>query len=246
MINHHFYLGTAGWALTRGRQEHFPPEGTHLEKYARRFNAVEINSSFYRPHQLKTYIKWANSVDENFRFAVKLPRTITHIKRLVDTSSELHNFLAEIAGLGDKLGCILVQLPPSLQFDNAFSATFLQMLRQHYSGHIVLEPRHISWFASPVATLLQELQIARVAADPSPIPQGNQPAGWDGIIYYRLHGSPKIYHSAYSTEYLKNLADQLIKHINQKTEVWCIFDNTASDAAMGNAFELDKIFNTRT
>jgi hypothetical protein len=91
-----------------------PAGGSQLERYARALNAVEINSSFYRPHQRKTYDRWAESTPEAFRFSVKMPRTITHNDRLANCDAMLDRLIAEVTGLGDKLGVLLVQLPPKL------------------------------------------------------------------------------------------------------------------------------------
>ena len=90
--------------------------GSHLERYGAILNAVEINSSFYRPHRTATYERWAASVPEDFRFAVKVPKAITHERRLKDVGDLLDRFLSEVSGLGPKLGPLLVQLPPSLSF----------------------------------------------------------------------------------------------------------------------------------
>lgn len=109
------HLGTAGWALPRAEQPVFPPEGTHLQRYAARFPAVEINSSFHRPHAPATYARWSASVPDHFRFAVKAPKTITHERRLADAEDRLDAFLAQVSGLGEKLGCLLLQLPPNRQ-----------------------------------------------------------------------------------------------------------------------------------
>src|SRR3954468_23310589 len=111
------YIGTAGWNIRREHAHRFSNEGTHLERYASRFNAVEINSCFYRPHRLATYERWAASVPERFRFAVKLPKAITHEARLVDITAAVDKFLDEISGLGPKLGPLLIQFPPSFAFD---------------------------------------------------------------------------------------------------------------------------------
>src|SRR5687768_16375503 len=109
-------IGCAGWSLPRDSWPQFPETGTHLQRYAQRLNAVEINSSFYRPHQPATYERWAASVPAGFRFSVKVPKTITHESRLRSCDALLASFLAQATGLGDKLGCLLVQLPPSLAF----------------------------------------------------------------------------------------------------------------------------------
>src|SRR5690242_14468228 len=112
-----YLIGTAGWSLPREEQPHFPAEGTHLQRYAAVLPAVEINSSFYRPHRESTYARWAASVPASFRFAVKIPRAITHERKLADAADALDAFLPGPAALGAALGCLLVQLPPSLALD---------------------------------------------------------------------------------------------------------------------------------
>ncbi|KQP28821.1 DUF72 domain-containing protein [Methylobacterium sp. Leaf100] len=228
-------LGTAGWNVPKAYAEAFPPAGSHLERYAQRFDAVEINTAFYRPHRVGTYARWAASVPDRFRFAVKLPRTITHEQRLAQAEGLLRQFLAEVAGLGPKLGPVLIQLPPSLRFDPDTSAGFLRAFRDIHAGSIVCEPRHASWFAHDVDALLAELCIARVAADPAPVPGGGEPGGWRGLHYERLHGSPKIYYSAYPPSTLDALARRLRVDDVHGRECWCIFDNTAAFAAAGDA-----------
>lgn len=161
-------IGTAGWTVPKAYADAFPTSGSHLERYAQRLDAVEINTAFYRPHRVGTYARWAASVPDRFRFAVKLPRTITHERRLTQAEGLLRQFLGEVAGLGPKLGPLLIQLPPSLRFDPHTSAGFLRAFRDIHAGSIACEPRHASWFAQDVDRLLAELRIARVAADPPP------------------------------------------------------------------------------
>jgi uncharacterized protein YecE (DUF72 family) len=206
-----------------------------LERYGAILNAVEINTSFYRPHRTATYERWATSVPEDFRFAVKVPKAITHERRLKDVSDLLDQFLSEAQGLGPKLGPLLVQLPPSLSFQPGVADRFLSDMRSRIEGSIVCEPRHTSWFTPEVEALLDELRIARVAADPAPVPGAGEPGGWRGLAYYRLHGSPKIYYSAYSAEYLAAIAEVLARDSAAGIESWCIFDNTAAFAATGDA-----------
>jgi uncharacterized protein YecE (DUF72 family) len=232
-------LGCAGWSLPRACWPAFPSDGTHLQRFARRFSAVEINSSFYRPHRPATYRKWAASVPEGFSFCVKVPRQITHEQRLRDCGAALERFLEEATELGDRLGCLLLQLPPSLGFESAVAGDFFEALRERYAGPLALEPRHASWLDAE--GLLDRWRIARVAADPSPITGGDQPGGWAGMRYYRLHGSPRIYHSAYATEWLERLADELRRCAQAGVPSWCIFDNTASGAAVDNALALQSM-----
>ena len=118
-------VGCAGWTVSREAAPSFPADGSHLERYAARWPMVEINSSFYRPHQPKIYARWAGSVPAGCRFSVKLPRAITHDARLDGVGASLRQFASEAGALGDRLGCVLVQLPPSLKFDHALASGFL-------------------------------------------------------------------------------------------------------------------------
>ncbi|HEY0076190.1 MAG TPA: DUF72 domain-containing protein [Abditibacteriaceae bacterium] len=217
---------------------HFLTVGSHLERYAAVFRAVEINSSFYRPHQTKTYARWAESVPDDFRFAVKVPKAITHNNRLVNSEVALDDFLEECAGLGEKLGPLLVQLPPSLKYHPETVSIFFKALRQRFVGDVVCEPRHITWFAPEAEELLITHRIARVAADPALTPTAAETGGWHELMYYRLHGSPRIYYSDYSPDYLESLTQKLTKAASLNTPVWCIFDNTAEFAATGNALNI--------
>jgi uncharacterized protein YecE (DUF72 family) len=228
-------VGTAAWAIPKQYDDAFPSEGSHLVRYASRFDGVEINSSFYRPHRVSTYQRWAGDVPDHFRFAVKMPKTITHEARLRDIDEPLQRFLGEIAGLGSKLGPVLIQLPPSLKFDPAVVEPFVARLRAPFDGDIVCEPRHASWFTADVDAFLVEHRIARVAADPKPHPSAGTPGGWTGLVYYRLHGSPKMYYSAYSHEVIAETAKTLGDHAEAGRAAWCIFDNTAAFAATGDA-----------
>ena len=226
------FIGTAGWTIPAKYAATFPKTGSHLERYGAQFNAVEINSSFYRPHQRKTYERWAASVPEDFRFCVKLPRTITHDRRLKDCAELLARFVEECTGLGAKLDVMLVQLPPSLAYDTDIAAAFFGALRHHTNARIACEPRHATWFAPGADAALKELHVARVAADPPRAAADGEPGGWQGLRYWRLHGSPKIYYSDYGAERLEKLAREL------GPGDWCIFDNTAAFAALGNALTL--------
>jgi uncharacterized protein YecE (DUF72 family) len=229
------YVGCAGWSLPREAQPLFPAEGTHLARYAARFPAAEINSSFYRPHRPATYARWAATVPPGFRFAVKVPRAITHERRLADADAPLDAFLAEAGSLGDALGCLLVQLPPSLVFAPAVAERFLAALRERHSGAVAAEPRHPSWFTAEAERLLVGWRVARVAADPAPVPAAALPGGWEGTVYHRLHGSPRTYYSAYAPAALDALAARVRR---AAAPTWCVFDNTASGAATTDALAL--------
>ena len=230
-----YRVGCAGWAIPKSHASEFPHEGSHLERYAARFPAVEINSSFYRPHQPATYARWAASVPDDFQFSAKVPRAITHDQRLAAADVMLDVFLSEVTCLGAKLGCLLVQLPPSLTYDQPIAEEFFTDLRAQYNGPVVIEPRHPSWFTSDVSARLIAHRVGQVAADPACVPAAAEPAGWREVVYVRLHGSPKIYYSTYDEAYLDRLSRRLHELARTAGEVWCIFDNTALFAATPNA-----------
>jgi uncharacterized protein YecE (DUF72 family) len=229
-------VGTAGWATPRAVRERFPEAESGLARYAGRFECAEINSTFYRSHRPATYTRWAEQTPEGFRFAAKLPRTITHERRLADSEQLLDAFLAEVSQLGVKLGPVLVQLPPSAAFDPAVAAPFFHALRQRFDGPVACEPRHPTWFGADADALLAEQRVARVAADPARVPAAAEPGGWDGLAYWRLHGSPRMYWSAYDDAYLKALSERL--RGSNPTDAWCVFDNTTSGAAADDALRL--------
>lgn len=234
-------IGTAGWGLPRIWRPEFPPEGSYLERYAARFCATEINSSFYRQHRRAVYERWAAAVPATFRFAVKLPRAITHDQTLVAADVLLEVFLEDVAGLGSRLGPLLVQLPPSLAYDAEHVDEFLQTLRRLHAGSVACEPRHESWFGTEVDQMLRRHRVARVAADPARVGDAADPGGDPALIYYRLHGSPRMYYSDYEPERLARIADRLRVPSADGAERWCIFDNTTLGAATGNALALARL-----
>ncbi|MBA3897937.1 MAG: DUF72 domain-containing protein [Sphingomonadaceae bacterium] len=225
-------VGTAGWSIPRASAAAFPATGTTLERYASIFNAVEVNSSFYRPHMRETWERWAASTPDGFRFAIKLPKAATHERRLVDCGAILDRFADETAGLGAKRGPALIQLPPSLTFSAEVAARFFAALRERFDGPFALEPRHASWFERDAQSLVVEHEIALVAADPPRVPGADRPGGWRGLSYWRLHGSPEIYRTPYGPERRARIANALA---TAPGVVWCVFDNTITGAAAADA-----------
>ncbi|MBV9527519.1 MAG: DUF72 domain-containing protein [Sphingomonas sp.] len=227
------HIGTAGWTIPRNVADQFPTEGSSLERYAARFNAAEINSSFYRSHRASTWERWRDSVPAGFRFSVKLPKTITHEAKLADCEALLDAFVAEVEVLGDKLGALLVQLPPKLDYDETATDRFFTALRARASTPVACEPRNASWFSPEADDHLRRLRVARVAADPARFEGADRPGGWRGFAYLRLHGSPVMYRSSYADR-IGHYAALLSEH----QDAWCIFDNTASSAATADALAL--------
>jgi uncharacterized protein YecE (DUF72 family) len=230
-------VGCAGWAIPRSADLRFPPAPSHLERYAGALNACEINSSFYRPHKIATWQRWAASVPADFKFSVKVPKEITHEKRLEPAPAAIGEFMAQVRHLGEKLGPLLIQLPPSLKFDAENAATFFAAFRSQHEGDIVCEPRHVTWFTDSADRVLQKFGVGRVAADPACCDIAKAPGGAPAVAYFRLHGSPRTYYSSYSEELLSELSIQL-KGLSAASRVWCMFDNTALGAASENAMQL--------
>jgi uncharacterized protein YecE (DUF72 family) len=231
-------IGTAGWTIAASAASGFPEEGTSLERYSARFACAEINSSFHRSHRASTWERWAASVPEGFRFSAKVPKTITHKLKLRDSAGHVADWLSEVAPLGEKLGVVLVQLPPSLAFEEALAQSFFADLRTRWDRDIACEPRHPSWFEPEPDALLARHRVARVAADPAKVPAAAEPGGWRGLSYWRLHGSPVMYRSSYDDGRLEAYAERISANVREGREAWCIFDNTASSAATGDAVKL--------
>jgi uncharacterized protein YecE (DUF72 family) len=236
--NQRILIGTAGWSLPRAEQPHFPSVGSHLERYASQFQVVEINSSFHRSHKPAIWARWRDAVPPGFRFSVKMPKAITHTARLDVSRDVIVAFLDEISVLETKLACLLVQLPPSLAYDPTIARRFFDNLKARTAVPIACEPRHPSWFEPDADELLRHFAVPRVAADPARVPAASQPGGSRHLSYFRLHGSPKVYYSAYSDTFIRDLATRLQSEAEENRVVWCIFDNTTLGAATRNALDL--------
>ena len=231
-------IGCAGWSLASAHAPLFGEGDSHLARYATRLNAVEINSSFYRPHRRQTYEKWAASVPRDFRFSVKLPKAITHESALRRSGDALSAFADQVLGLGSRLGGVLVQLPPSLAFQARVADTFFAMLRRRLAVPVACEPRHASWFSPAADATWARHDVARVAADPPPVPPAHVPGGTRRWSYWRWHGSPRMYYSAYDDERLDALAGEVRAAAGARRQAWCIFDNTAHGHAVEDALRL--------
>ncbi len=223
-------IATAAWSIPRNVADQFAREGSGLSRYASVFDGVEINSTFYRRHKTSTFARWAASVPDGFRFSVKIPKEITHIRAMKDIAQPLETFLADIAPLADRRGPLLCQLPPSLAFDATVLDSALEAIRNIDNGQIVIEARHKSWALPEALDLLKTYAIDRVLADPSqvwPAESFDAPPR-----YVRLHGKPRIYYSKYSENEIRSYSELMAP------DGWCVFDNTASGAAIENAITM--------
>ena len=133
---------------------------------------------------------------------------------------------------------MLLKLPPTMEFSRSAATKFFDALRSRFDGAVVVEPRHASWFTGSVDRQLDSSRIARAVADPCVVPAAAEPGGWRGLSYYRLHGSPLMYESAYGAQRLEELAASLCE-CAQSGETWCVFDNTKFGAAAIDALALE-------
>lgn len=247
-------VGTAGWSLPTEWQPRFPEGETHLHRYSRVLGCVEINRTFEKSPRPSTFSRWAESVPGDFRFSVKVPREVTHERRLEDAREPLEELLETCGELGDRLGPLLVQLPPSLEFRPGVARSFLATLRTLREGPDALEPRHESWFTTEARDLLSEHGVARVAADPPRAEADGRPAGDSRLAYFRLHGRPRTYYSPYREDAedryadgnadgpgLGGWADRIRSAAEEAGEVWCIFDNTAAGEGTADALAMREL-----
>jgi uncharacterized protein YecE (DUF72 family) len=220
----------------RGERE---AEQSHLSFYADRFSCVEINTSFYRPHRAATYARWRLETPTTFRFSVKMPRAITHESGLRRTAQEVASFYDDMLELQPKLGAVLVQLPPSLEYSAAVVRSFFEATPRVRGVAVTCEPRHVSWFSPAADEALRRLEVSRVAADPGRHERSDTPGGARRFAYFRWHGTPRMYYSKYSTTQLVAFADKV--RCADAKDTWCIFDNTAAYAAWDDALRFIEI-----
>ncbi len=231
------FVGCAGWKVPkRYRAEE---KIHHLQQYSKYFNCVEINSSFYRNHKAATYAEWAALVPDNFRFALKIPRSVSHNTKL-RRPELLLPFLEATAVLGHKRGPFLLQTAPKLVFDKKVVEACFKYLRQRFEGVIVCEPRHKSWIDESALAVMRKYEISLVAADPGVVNVLTTDYSKKETHYIRLHGAPQTYFSPYSTEFLSSLSDKL-RAVKPISATWVIFDNTAWGHAFPNAIRFNEL-----
>lgn len=238
-IPKHLYIGTSGIVSPVPKEEYTPVfrNKSRLAYYANMFNSLEVNSSFYKYPKPSTIAKWATEVGDDFRFTFKCPKVISHAKHLQFDPEEVYGFTKLINEIGNKKGCVLVQLPPSLLVDNYSQLEKLLTIltNEHKNWHIAIEFRHVSWYISEVIELLDSYKAAMVLHD---LPKSATPLDFvSDFFYLRFHGENGRYRGSYDNATLHQYAE-LIKEwlVNGKT-VYCYFNNTMGEA-FSNALDL--------
>jgi len=231
-------IGTSGWTYPHWQEQFYPPDwpkSKWLEYYAQHFDTVGLNATFYRLPKPKTFENWKNRTPDGFLWSVKASKYITHTRRLKAPQEPLARLYTTAAGLGEKFGVLLFQLPPSLAFDKKRFTEFCGFLNPRLR-HAV-EVRHVSWISDPFFDMLKQSNIAFCIADTA----GRYPfheAVTADFIYIRLHGSTELYASHYSEKELQAWAEK-IKAWGKDTFVY--FDNDFEGHAVKNAQRLKEI-----
>lgn len=234
------YIGCSGFYNNDWKGSLYPENAQSkdfLTLYSGVFNTVEINSTFYRKPTAKTLLKWHDETPADFKFFIKIPKTISHEKRLKEAKEDISEFCAHIqTHLQEKLSGFLYQFPPSFKKSQENMDLIISSLDFNYVN--IIEFRHESWWTDEIFTLLKEHQIIFSGVSfPGNLPEEviiNHPE----ILYYRLHGKPILYKSEYSAEFIDTLAEK-IKHSKRKAFIF--FNNTWGNAAIKNALYLKKI-----
>jgi uncharacterized protein YecE (DUF72 family) len=236
-------IGTSGWSYRHWLGVFYPEDlkpAKFLEFYTQHFDCVELNASFYRLPNEKTVESWVKRTPPEFRFCLKLSRLITHQKHLVAVEDPLETFFDRFRPLEEaqKLGPLLVQLPPSLRFDAAVVEDFFALLSRRHSEHrFALEVRHGSWFADEALEMLERHRIAFVIAHSG----GRFPyheAVTTDFVYLRFHGPGELYASNYPDEMLREYAEKIANWQREGLDVWVFFNNDVGGYAVENAVRL--------
>ncbi len=233
-------VGTSGWSYPHWKGPFYPPElasGEELAFIARHFASVEINATFYRLPTAAAVTRWRAAVPEDFIFAVKASRYITHVKKLKEPERTLPPFLEVVSGLGEKLGPFLFQLPPRWRFDSGRLAAFLAALPK--GQRAAFEFRDESWFGAGCLSLLAAsgaaLCFSEIAGQRAP----EEPTA--DFAYYRLHGPGEAYEGSYDEAALQTLAGKCLGFAARGLDVYCYFDNDQAGFAAKNAARLREL-----
>ncbi|MGG5207442.1 DUF72 domain-containing protein [Chryseobacterium sp. MIQD13] len=234
------YIGCSGFYNNDWKGSLYPENvqsKDFLTLYSRTFNAVEINSTFYRKPTTKTLTKWYDETSSDFKFFIKIPKTITHEKRLKDCKEETSEFCEHIhTHLKDKLSGFLYQFPPSFKKSQENIDLILSNLNFKYLN--VIEFRHDSWWSEDIFTLLKENSIIFSGVSfPGNLPE-DMIINNKEILYYRLHGKPVLYKSEYSPEFMDQIAEKIS---SSERTAFIFFNNTWGTAAIKNALYLKEI-----
>ncbi len=239
-------IGTSGWSYG-GWDGLFYPEDVRstvdrLSFYARHFRTVEVNYSFYHLPKPETYVRWASAVPEDFLFAVKASRFITHVKRLEGVGEAWERFAENAKALDKRLGPVLFQFPASFRIDLGRLSRFLDLVCRAGGVpaiHPVFEFRHSSWFCEKVYSVLREADAALCIAHSSRYPCEEVVTA--SIAYYRFHGPDELFASSYADKDLASWAKRMRADLEEGRTVYAYFNNDVNGYAVENARTLRQL-----
>ncbi|HEU5166376.1 MAG TPA: DUF72 domain-containing protein [Chitinophagaceae bacterium] len=232
-------IGCSGFHYKEWKGIFYPellPQKQWFKFYTETFNTLELNVTFYRFPVLKSLEAWYNTSPANFTFAVKAPRLITHYKKFTGCTRLIDDFYTLIAkGLKEKLGPVLFQLPPKYVYTNERLELIVKSMYKEFKN--VIEFRDASWWTRQVLIRLKKENLIFCGIDYPGLP--NDSIITDKTVYYRFHGTPRLYYSVYTKKDLKTVADEILAN-GKVTKAYIFFNNTATQAAIKNATWLKK------
>jgi len=234
-------VGTSGWQYKHWKGRFYPkelPVSRWLEHYTKYFDTVELNNPFYRQPERKTFERWRRSVPDDFVYAVKLNRFITHIKRLNIERNSVERSYGTLAGLGPKAAVVLVQLPPRMKFDEERAERFFRMVAPRRRRHAI-EPRDASWFNRDALAFRRRRKIALVIGETPRWP--THVAVTSDLVYLRFHGPERLYASNYSDDQLREWAGRIRAWRGEGRDVFAYFNNDEQGFAVKNALRLREL-----
>jgi uncharacterized protein YecE (DUF72 family) len=234
------YIGTSGWNYKHWLGPFYPerfPSKNMLAFYARHFNTVELNNSFYHLPTFKAFASWRETVPDNFVFAVKGSRFITHMKKLKAPKTSSRKFFTRVKKLNKKLGPILFQLPPHWRINIPRLATFLDRLPHEY--RYAFEFREQSWFTDETYSLLEEHNVALCVYQMTGFTSPMKITA--NFVYVRMHGTESTYGGSYSPAALEYWREKIRTWQADGKTVYCYFNNDPEAEAIRNAIALKEL-----
>ena len=232
-----WWIGCSGFHYKEWKEVFYPksiPQTKWFEYYCQHFNTIELNTTFYRFPRPEALQSWQQRSLDDFKFSVKGPRLISHYKIFIDCERLLGDFYASVyEGLGDKLGCVLFQLPKRLLYSDEVLNRIIENLDPTFDN--VLEFRDKSWWNKKVYVALKKHKISFCGISHPTLT--DDVVKNNSILYYRFHGAPFLYKSEYKKSFIKEMTGE-IKACGRFSEAYIYFNNTWGTGAITNAKQM--------
>jgi uncharacterized protein YecE (DUF72 family) len=242
------HIGTSGWSYKHWKGIFYPEETRpekYLEFYSVHFDCVELNSCFYHLPLKKTVSGWMDRTNEKFRFCLKMSRLITHQLHLANTDVPLCNFFQVFEEMKERIGPVLIQLPPGLSFDYSLISDFLRLIGKMGSiFRFAVEIRNRSWVNDRFFDLLAQNNLAFVIADSGQRFPQSEIVTTD-FVYLRFHGREHLYASDYTEDVLQEYGEKISSWLDSGIEIWAFFNNDYYGYAVKNALRLREVVEFR-